>query len=151
MNPYFIAGSVVAIVMAYGVGHWQGDDAGQAKVQAKWDQEKAKLAEEYASSVAKMREKEQAMTEASAAIMEKKNHELREINARATALSNSLRYRSERTESSNVSSTASSCGGSSGKELARGDGEFLAGYAADAARLQAALNQCLEQYEAIRR
>jgi hypothetical protein len=151
MNPYFIAGSVVAIVMAYGVGHWQGDDAGQAKVQAKWDQEKAKLAEEYASNVAKMREKEQAMTEASAVIMEKKNHELREINARATALSNSLRQRPERTESSNVSSAATSCSGASGKELARGDAEFLAGYSTDAARLQAALNQCLAQYEAIRR
>ncbi len=151
MNPYFIAGSVVAIVMAYGVGHWQGDDAGQAKVQAKWDQEKAKLAEEYAANVAKMREKEQAMTEASAAIMEKKNHELREINARATALSNSLRQRPERAESSNVSSASASCSGASGKELARGDAEFLAGYSTDAARLQAALNQCLAQYEAIRR
>ena len=41
MNPYFIAGSVVAVVLAYGVGHWQGDDAGQAKIQAMWDQVRA--------------------------------------------------------------------------------------------------------------
>ncbi len=151
MNPYFIAGSVLAVVMAYGVGHWQGESAGQAKVQAKWDQEKAKLAEEYASNVATMRQQEQVMQGNADKLRQEKDREIKEINARATALSNSLRYRSERTESSNVSSTASSCGGASGKELARGDGEFLAGYAADAARLQAALNQCLEQYEAIRR
>ncbi len=151
MNPYFIAGSVVAVVLAYGAGHWQGDDAGQAKVQAKWDREKAKLAEEYATNVAKMRDKEQAMVEASAVIMEKKNHEIREINARATALANSLRQRPERTESSSVPSTTASCSGASGAQLARGDGEFLAGYSTDAAKLQAALNQCIAQYDAIRR
>jgi len=44
MNPYIVAGGVLAVVCAYGVGHWQGDDAGQAKIQAKWDQERAKLA-----------------------------------------------------------------------------------------------------------
>ncbi len=151
MNPYFIAGSVVAIVMAYGVGHWQGDDAGQAKVQAKWDQEKAKLAEEYASSVAKMREKEQAMTEASAAIMEKKNHELREINARATALSNSLRDRPNRTEGSGVSQTpGTGQSGCTGKELYREDGAVLIGIAREADELRLALKQCYAQYEALR-
>lgn len=153
MNPYFIAGSVVAIVMAYGVGHWQGDDAGQAKVQAKWDQEKAKLAEEYASNVAKMREKEQAMTEASAVIMEKKNHELREINARAIALSNSLRQRPERTESSNVSSAAASSADSewcTGARLYRQHAEAFAREAAIAAELQIELQNCKKQYDDIR-
>jgi len=32
MNPYFIAGTVLAVACAYGAGHWQGDTAGQAKV-----------------------------------------------------------------------------------------------------------------------
>ncbi len=32
MNPYIVAGGVLAVVCAYGVGHWQGDDAGQASI-----------------------------------------------------------------------------------------------------------------------
>ena len=27
MNPYFIAGSLIAVVCAYGAGHWKGDEA----------------------------------------------------------------------------------------------------------------------------
>ena len=61
MNPYFIAGSVVAVVLAYGVGHWQGDDAGQAKIQSQWDKEKAKQMAEYAAAQEAARQKERDM------------------------------------------------------------------------------------------
>jgi hypothetical protein len=150
MNPYFIAGSVVAVVLAYGVGHWQGDDAGQAKVQAKWDQERAKLAEEYAANVTAMREKEQAMQGNADKLRQEKDREIREINAKSIALANSLRDRPNRSEGSGVSQTpGTGQSGCTGKDLYKQDGEFLIGIAREADELRIALKQCYAQYEAL--
>ena len=152
MNPYFIAGSVLAVVFAYGAGHWQGDEAGQAKVQAQWDKEKAKLAEEYAANVALMREKEQVMQGNADKLREDKNRELREANARNTALLNSLQHRPNRTEGSGVSTTASNGkDGCTGKELYREDGAVLIGIAREADELRISLKQCYSQYETARK
>jgi hypothetical protein len=151
MNPYFIAGTVLAVVCAYGTGHWQGDTAGQAKVQAQWGKEKAKLAEEYAANVAAMREKEQVMQSNADKLREDKNRELREANARNTALLNSLQHRPNRTESSGVSTTASNGkDGCTGKELYREDGAVLIGIAREADELRISLKQCYAQYESVR-
>ncbi len=152
MNPYFIAGSVVAVVVAYGVGHWQGDDAGQAKVNAQWDKERAEQMAAFAEAQRQAREKEQALQQGADNLRMEKEREIRNINARATALANSLRERPDRpaTESGAVPSAACACSGASGAQLARGDGEFLAGYSADAARLAASLDQCIKQYDALR-
>lgn len=151
MNPYFLAGSVIAVVLAYGVGHWQGDDAGQAKIQAKWDQERAKLAEEYAANVTAMREKEQAMQGNADKLRQEKDREIREINAKSIALANSLRDRPNRTEGSGVSQTpGTGQSGCTGKELYKQDGEFLIGIAREADELRAALKQCYAQYDALK-
>ena len=81
-----------------------------------------------------------------------KDAEIKNINARATALTNSLRDRQTRpTETNTVSSTASTRpAGCSGKELYREDGAFLVGLAAEADGLKAALDQCYRQYDAAR-
>ena len=151
MNPWVLVGVLLAISGAYGVGHYRGDSAGQAYVRQQWDQEKAKQMAEYAENMRLAREKEQALQQGADKLREEKDRELRNINARATALANSLRDRPERpTQGSAVSGSTSTCVGATGKELARGDGEFLAGYAADAARLKAALDQCVKQYETLR-
>jgi hypothetical protein len=151
MNPYFIAGTVLAVVCAYGTGHWQGDTAGQAKVQAQWDKEKAKLAEEYAANVAAMREKEQVMQSNADKLREDKNRELKEANARNTVLVNSLQQHPNRSESSGVSTTASNGkDGCTGKELYREDGAFLIGIAREADELRISLKQCYAQYEKVR-
>jgi hypothetical protein len=151
MNPYFIAGSVLAVVFAYGVGHWQGDEAGQAKVQAQWDKEKAKQMAEYAENMRLAREKEQALQLGADNLRQEKDREIRNINARSIALANSLRDRPDRpAEGSPVSSTSSACSAATGAQLAKGDAEFLAGYSADAASLKAALDQCVKQYESLR-
>lgn len=152
MNPYFIAGTVIAVVCAYGAGHWQGDTAGQAKVQQQWDKEKAKLADEYAANVALMREKEQVIQSSADKLREDKNRELKEANARNTALVNSLQHRPNRTESSGVSTTASNgTNGCTGKELYREDGAVLIGIAREADELRISLKQCYSQYETIRK
>ena len=151
MNPYFIAGSVLAVVFAFGVGHWQGDDAGQAKVQAKWDKEKAKQMAEYAENMRLAREKEQALQQGANNLREEKDRELKKVADTNRILLGSLRNRPERpAEGSAVSSTASACSGATGAQLAKGDAEFLAGYSADAASLKAALDQCVKQYESLR-
>jgi len=152
MNPYFIAGSVVAVVLAYGVGHWQGDDAGQAKVNAQWDKERAEQMAAFAEAQRQAREKEQALQQGADNLRMEKEREIKNINARATALANSLRERPDRptTESGAMSGSACACSGASGAQLARGDGEFLARYSADAARLSIELDKCVKQYEAVR-
>ena len=151
MNPYFIAGSVLAVVFAYGAGHWQGNDAGQAKVQAKWDREKAKQMAEYAENMRLAREKEQALQQGANNLREEKDRELKKVADTNRILLGSLRNRPERpAEGSAVSGAASACSGATGAQLAKGDAEFLAGYSADAASLKAALDQCVKQYESLR-
>ena len=151
MNPYFIAGSVLAVVCAYGTGHWQGDNAGQAKVQAQWDREKAKQMAEYAENMRIAREKEQALQQGANNLREEKDRELKKVADTNRILLGSLRNRPERpAEGSAVSSAASACSGATGAQLAKGDAEFLAGYSADAASLKAALDQCVKQYESLR-
>jgi hypothetical protein len=152
MNPYFIAGSVLAVVFAYGAGHWQGDDAGQARVQAKWDKEKAKQMAEYAENMRLAREKEQALQVGANNLREEKDRELKKIADTNRILLGSLRNRPDRptTESGAVSGAAGACSGATGAQLAKGDAEFLAGYSADAASLKAALDQCVKQYETLR-
>ena len=151
MNPYFIAGSVLAVVFAYGAGHWQGDDAGQAKVQAQWDREKAKQMAEYAENMRLAREKEQALQQGANNLREEKDRELKKIADTNRILLGSLRNRPERpAEGSAVSGAASACSGATGAQLAKGDAEFLAGYSTDAASLKAALDQCVKQYESLR-
>jgi hypothetical protein len=151
MNPYFIAGSVLAVVFAYGAGHWQGDSAGQAKVQAQWDKEKAKQMAEYAENMRIAREKEQALQEGANNLREEKDRELKKVADTNRILLGSLRNRPERpAEGSTVSGSAGACSAATGAQLAKGDAEFLAGYSADAASLKAALDQCVKQYESLR-
>ena len=110
MNPYFIAGSVLAVVCAYGTGHWQGDEAGQAKVQAQWDREKAKQMAEYAENMRLAREKEQALQQGANNLREEKDRELKKVADTNRILLGSLRNRPERpAEGSAVSGTASAC------------------------------------------
>lgn len=151
MNPYFLLGAVLAVGVAGGVGYWRGDEAGQAKVQQQWDQEKARLAQEYAKNLAEQREKERQAQAAADKTREQKDREIREANARSAAILNSLRDRAERPKDGGVPEGTGACSAATGAQLARGDGEFLARYAADAARLQAELSACVRQYQEVKK
>jgi hypothetical protein len=151
MNPWVILGFVLAIGAAAGGGYYQGNTAGRAVIQQAWDKEKAEQYAAYAKGQEEARQREQEMQQAADKLRREKDAQIRDINARATALTNSLRDRQERpSKDGSMSGAARSCAGASGAELAKGDGEFLAGYSADAARLQAALDQCVKQYNAVR-
>lgn len=152
MNPYFLLGSLVAVIAAAGAGYFQGSEHGKSLVQAMWDKEKAAQYAEYAKAQEEARQKEQELQANADRLRQEKDREIKNLNARATALTNSLQHRPTRTsEAGSVSDSSKSCSGASGKELARGDAEFLIRYAAEAARLQADLNQCVRQYEALRK
>lgn len=152
MNPWLILAAVLAIGAAAGGGYYTGKEDGKALIQQAWDKEKAEQYAEYAKGQEAARRKEQEMQAAADQLRKDKDAEIRNINARATALANSLRNRPERpAQTSGMPDTARSCAGASGAELARGDGEFLSGYSADAAKLSAALDQCIAQYEAVRK
>jgi hypothetical protein len=152
MNPYFIAGTVLAVVCAYGTGHWQGDTAGQAKVQQQWDKEKAKQMAEYAENMRLAREKEQALQQGANNLREEKDRELKKIADTNRILLGSLRNRPERPAESSAVSGAAGVGqsGCTGKELYREDGAILVGIAREADELRIALKQCYAQYETLR-
>ena len=108
INPWVILGVVVALISSFGYGYWVGDSSGQAKVQQAWDKEKAELHAQYAKEVEKAREKEQNWQQAADNIRQEKDREIKNLNARATALANSLRDRPTRpAEGSAVPSTPS--------------------------------------------
>ena len=155
MNPWLILGFVLAVAAAGGAGLYKGHDLGMAEVQQKWDKERAAQEAEYAAAQAAAREKEQALQSGADQLRQEKDREIRNLNARATALSNSLRDRSERptTEASAVSDTTSAgpvATGCTGEKLYRPDGEFLAREAARGDELRILLKQCRDQYETLR-
>lgn len=155
MNPWLILGFVIAILAAGSVGMYQGRGLGKAEVQQKWDRERAAQEAEYAAAQNAAREKEQALQASADSLRKEKDREIRDLNARATALANSLRDRPTRptTEASALPSAAangSTAAGCTGEKLYRPDSEFLAGEAARGDELRALLRQCHAQYEAVR-
>lgn len=152
MNPWVILGFVLAIGAAAGGGYYKGNSAGRAEVQQAWDKEKAEQYAAYAKGQEEARKHEQEMQQAADRLRREKDAQIRNIDARATALSNSLRDRSSRPTETNTMSGTTSTGSAacSGKELHREDGEFLVGIAAEADRLKTALDQCVKQYNAAR-
>jgi hypothetical protein len=155
MNPWLIVGFVLAIAGSFVGGYYKGNSAGMAKVQQQWDNEKATQYEAYAQAQEAARVKEQSLQAQADRLREEKDNEIRNLNARATALTNSLRDRPSRTTT--VASTVPSPTGLScptltctGAELSREDGEFLAGEAARADEARTLLKQCYDQYNAVR-
>ena len=156
MNPWFLLGAALAVAIAGSAGLYKGRDIGMAEVQHQWDKERAAQEAEYAAAQAAAREKEQALQVSADQLRQEKDREIRNLNARAVALSNSLRDRPTRPspESSPVSSTASVgcpvpvC---TGTGLSKEDAGFLAGEAARGDELRALLKQCYSQYETLRK
>lgn len=142
---------IVAFVL-FGFTYQRGYVSGKNHVQQLWDAEAKKQALVLADTERKYREKEQAWLDASEKARKERQREISSINNKHSALVNSLRERPERraTSDTQMPETAAACTGVSGAELARGDGEFLAGYATDAAKLKSALKQCEIEYNKLR-
>jgi len=154
MNPYLIVGLVVAIAASGAAGYLKGESAGEAKIQQAWDHEKADQLVAFAKEQEAARKREQAIQAQADHLRQEKDREIRNVNARAIALANSLQQRPERPAPGGAVSGGAGAGqaggGCTGAQLSRPDAEFLAREAARADTLRAALNQCLASYEAVR-
>ena len=146
-----VAVGIVIASMASLAGYGKGYVAGKANVQQKWDKEKAVQMAEYAAAQQAAREKEQKLQSNADNLRKEKDREIRDLNARSIALSNSLRDRQSRSEAGAMSKTSgtgvSQCDGS---KLSREDAEFLVGEAKSADQIRLALSQCVAQYKAAR-
>ncbi len=148
MNPYFLLGSLVAVIAAAGAGYFQGSEHGQAKIQNLWDKEKAAQYAEYAKGQEAARAKEQELQANADRLRQEKDREIRDLNARTTALTNSLQHRPSSSQAGSVSgstSTRPGISGCSGKDLFREDAESLVQIAIEADTLRLALKQCYAQ------
>ncbi len=150
----YVALGLIALLVGFSAG-WktQGWRLGQqiSTLKAEAEQKQKDLETALREATQANREKEQLWVKKLADSQEKRNAEVANINRRLSTALIELRNRPERPGNHNpaVSSTAPACVGATGTELARGDAEFLAGYAADAAKLEAELNKCEAAYNSI--
>lgn len=143
-----VAVGIVIASVAGMAGYGKGYVSGKANVQQKWDKEKAAQMAEYAAAQQAAREKEQKLQANADNLRKEKDREIRDLNARSVALSNSLRDRQSRTETGTVSqATGTGSAQCDGSKLSREDAEFLVGEANAADQVRLALSQCIAQYK----
>ena len=123
---------------------------GKRVVQKEWYAQKVELERQDQEWKDKARETERALQDKVNKAQKEKLNAVKTANAKYAALVNSLRDRPEgRADEQKLSDDSGNVVGCTGAGLARPDAEFLAGYSADAARLQAAYNSCRQAYEVI--
>lgn len=143
----WLLGGLAGLAML-GFSYWKGYTYGKDVIQKKWDAEKVVLEREAQQLKDKVRETERNMQKEVNRIQKEHTHEKQIVNRRYSTLIDSLRDRPEARDDTVPGDTGSAVG-CTGAQLARPDAEFLAGYAADAERLQAAYNSCRQAYEVI--
>jgi hypothetical protein len=126
---------------------------GRAQIQALWDAEKLVTAQVMQEQMVQARQREQALQAKTEQLQQERRLELARLARRHADLVDSLRERPEARAgigAGGVPEVASAGVGCTGAGLARRDATFLAGFAADAARLQAALHTCESAYDQAR-
>lgn len=147
MNRWVLSG--LAGLVMLGFSYWKGYTYGKENVQEKWDAEKVVQEREMLAKANEAIEKERQLQAKADKIQKERIRESQIVNRRYNALVDSLRDRPEARQDS-VPADSTNAVGCTGEGLAKPDAEFLAGYAADAARLQAQYNACKAGYEALR-
>ena len=122
-----------------------------SEIQTRWDAERAIQMAQHAEEQMKARQKEQSLQAAINRIRQEKKHEAVRLAADYAAVIDSLHNRPEARASGGVPESPDAGTGCTGQGLARPDAVFLSGFAADAARLQLALNACQTAYDQVRR
>jgi hypothetical protein len=149
-----IAAATVLIICAAGLlmyAHSKGKQSGMLQVQSQWDQERLATAQAHADELAKAAQRQQSLQTQVDQLREVHRREINSINRRHQSIVDGLRDRPQaRAGASGVPNPASVGVGCTGAGLSRPDAEFLIGLAADAARTQAALNQCRAAYQSLR-
>ena len=139
-----------------GLGAWQsyrfGERNGQAWMRQQWQSDQLLQANQRVKDEQSAREREHQTQQRLVQIQLEGRRVQKEITKRYALDLERLRERPERPDSSAspMPSDSATCLGGTGSGLARGDAAFLAGYAADAARLEVALEVCRAAYEEAR-
>ena len=153
MNPYFLIGALLAVIAAGTADYLKGDAGGRAVVRAEWNEERRQQSEQHARDLEAARAKEQELQEQADRVRKEKDEQIRNSEARATALANSLRDRTERPTQGSGAAKGAQAGqaaaGCTGAGLHRQDGSFLVGEAARANQIRAALQECYARVEAL--
>jgi hypothetical protein len=103
----------------------------------------------YAQATEQAREREQSLQRSADTLRREKDARINTINSALNSALDSLRNRPERADSGAMPEASCPCDGLPPTRLARSDAEFLVRYAADAAKLYAAVQQCETQYNAL--
>ena len=142
---------VVLVVLAISGLSVYSYRAGKAAVQQEWDKEKAAIAQAHLEEMQRARQREAELQATIDKQTEAYKNDLANIAADYQRVVVWLRDRpAARAGAGGVPQGATVGVGCTGAGLSRGDAEFLAGYAADAARTREALDQCVRQYEEVR-
>lgn len=152
MTAYLATAAVALIAVASGLwtAYTHGEEAGRVRVQQLWDQDSARRAVRIAESQVRARAAEQALVTAAATKLKAKNDELdrtrRVLGAELERLRNRPEVRAPDRPGgpADIATTGVGC---TGAGLARPDAVFLAGYAADARRLQLEFDRCQAAYD----
>jgi len=147
LNRYVIG--AIAIALLLGATHWRVYNAGAASVQSSWDKDKAAQAIALAAAERAARDAEQHLQEAANTYQTERQNEISALRRKHDALVDSLHDRASRGASA-LPGAASNAKAGTGAGLSREDGQFLAGEAARADSLRAALEACYRQYDAAR-
>ncbi len=135
-------------ILIIGLGAWQsyrfGERNGQAWMRQQWQSDQLLQANQRVKDEQSAREREHQIQQRLFQIQLESRRVQKEITERYALDLERLRERPERPDSSAspLPSNSATCLGGTGSGLARGDAAFLAGYAADAARLAEALVAC---------
>lgn len=150
---YYLTTALIAIAATL-AGLWGsyslGAEAGRAEVQQRWDAESARRAARIVDAQVEARATEQALTVAAAKQLKAKNAELARTRHLYAAELDRLRDRPDARADDRPGEAASPAAtgvGCTGAGLARPDAAFLAGYAADARRLQLEFERCSAAYD----
>lgn len=133
-----------------GLLFWKGVQHGKEVVQKQWDADKVVQERALQAAAAKTIEVERDLQAKADKNLKERLSEFQTISVRYHALLNSLHNRPEARAETGMPENAGDVVGCTGEGLAKPDAEFLAGYAADAARLQAAYDSCRQAYEEVK-
>jgi hypothetical protein len=156
MRAWASAIAVMAVATVLVAIAWKsfalGQRQGRAEVQKLWHADQLLLATQRADQENFVRLREHESQQRLDQLQKENRYAQDAITRRYAIDAQRLRQRPERAESAAAASPtpAGACVGQTGAGLAGGDAAFLAGYAADAARLAIALEVCLGAYDEAR-
>lgn len=139
------------IILALLVTHAYMYRLGVDEVTARWNEERLLFERARNAQIENARRSEQTLQEELSKTRQEAADEKRRIAARYERTIAGLRQRPEARAPTGVPEGAAAGVGCTGAGLARNDGQFLARYAADAARLQSDLQTCVNAYNSARR